>query len=335
MITSPSTGANSKAWDFVEPLHPDQRLGAQEHRRREPARVRRAATEDAQQAVLDAAAAAEARGWEMSKAETEAKVAELQENGIDRRTSPARSCAGAAGRSARRCWRTGRPAASDGRRSEILERPTRARVSRSIRPPAGHARRSGGAVPSQRAGRRDARACSTSVYAAAGVGWPALSILAICLMITAQVGLNVAGAAGRAGMGLDDPVLRRFRGLSCWRRRTFLALAYTLRLGAHIRVKLLVQRLPDAPALGRRAGALALAVGVHRLRDLVYARGAGAGELALRRHVHRHRRDAALDAADRRWSLGLGAAGRSPSSTRWSRALRAGRPGPRPTTRAE
>ena len=82
MITSPSTGVNSQAWDFlshytdIQAWIPKnivvvnkrafQRLGA-----------------DTQQAVLEAAAAAEVRGWEMSRNETEVQTAALAENGID------------------------------------------------------------------------------------------------------------------------------------------------------------------------------------------------------------------------------------------------------------
>ncbi|MGR3453800.1 TRAP transporter substrate-binding protein [Pseudooceanicola sp.] len=81
MITSPSTGANSKAWDFLShytPINawvPKNIVVVNQ-------RVFDGLDESVQQAVLDAAAAAEARGLEMSKAETEAKVAELEENGI-------------------------------------------------------------------------------------------------------------------------------------------------------------------------------------------------------------------------------------------------------------
>ncbi len=81
MITSPSTGANSKAWDFLSHFHHTQawlpknmiivnkkafaKLGA-----------------DVQKAVLDAAAKAEQRGWEMSMSETDAKIAVMKKNGI-------------------------------------------------------------------------------------------------------------------------------------------------------------------------------------------------------------------------------------------------------------
>ncbi|MHA3913497.1 TRAP transporter substrate-binding protein [Halovulum sp. GXIMD14793] len=81
MITSPSTGANSKAWDFVThytPINawvPKNIVVVNE-------RAFRRLPEDVQAAVLKAAEAAEARGWEMSAAEAEAKTAVMAENGI-------------------------------------------------------------------------------------------------------------------------------------------------------------------------------------------------------------------------------------------------------------
>lgn len=81
MITSPSTGVNSTAWDFVTHYSPinawvpknivvvNQRIFDK--------------LDDATKAtVLDAAAAAETRGWEMSAAEADAKTKALAENGI-------------------------------------------------------------------------------------------------------------------------------------------------------------------------------------------------------------------------------------------------------------
>lgn len=81
MITSPSTGANSKAWDFLSHYTP---INAWVPKNIVVVNQRMfdGLDETVQQAVLDAAAKAEARGLEMSKAETEAKVAELKENGI-------------------------------------------------------------------------------------------------------------------------------------------------------------------------------------------------------------------------------------------------------------
>ncbi|MCI2393737.1 TRAP transporter substrate-binding protein [Aliiroseovarius sediminis] len=81
MITSPSTGVNSKAWDFLSHYTNIQAwlpknivvVNKRSFRRLDDA---------TQTAVLDAAAAAEARGWDMSRAETEAQTAVLAENGI-------------------------------------------------------------------------------------------------------------------------------------------------------------------------------------------------------------------------------------------------------------
>ncbi len=81
MITSPSTGVNSTAWDFVthySPINawvPKNIVVVNQ-------RVFDGLDEATQKAVLDAAAVAEKRGWEMSMAEAESKTAELATNGI-------------------------------------------------------------------------------------------------------------------------------------------------------------------------------------------------------------------------------------------------------------
>ncbi|MCV2893421.1 TRAP transporter substrate-binding protein [Lentibacter sp. XHP0401] len=81
MITSPSTGVNSTAWDFVthySPINawvPKNIVVVNQ-------RVFDGLDETTQNAVMEAAAVAEKRGWEMSKAEAESKTAELAENGI-------------------------------------------------------------------------------------------------------------------------------------------------------------------------------------------------------------------------------------------------------------
>ncbi len=81
MITSPSTGANSAAWDFVThytPINawvPKNIVIVNE-------RAFRRLPGDVQAAILEAAAAAEVRGWEMSMAEGEAQTAVLAENGM-------------------------------------------------------------------------------------------------------------------------------------------------------------------------------------------------------------------------------------------------------------
>ena len=82
MLTSPSTGANSKAWDFVEYFTDIQAWVP-----KNIVVVNKAAFQkldaDVQAAVLEAAKKAEARGWDMSKKETAAKIAILKENGMN------------------------------------------------------------------------------------------------------------------------------------------------------------------------------------------------------------------------------------------------------------
>lgn len=81
MVTSPSTGVNSTAWDFVThytPIDawvPKNIVVVNE-------RAFRRLPEDVQEAVLAAAEVAEARGWEMSAAEAEAQTAILAGNGM-------------------------------------------------------------------------------------------------------------------------------------------------------------------------------------------------------------------------------------------------------------
>ena len=81
MITSPSTGANSKAWDFVthytaiDAWVPKNVVVVNQ-------RAFDRLSPEVQTAVMEAAAAAEARGWEMSAAEAAEKTKEMAENGM-------------------------------------------------------------------------------------------------------------------------------------------------------------------------------------------------------------------------------------------------------------
>ena len=81
MITSPSTGVDSKAWDFLTHYH-DTRAWLP----RNMVIVNKAAfdalTDEEKAAVTEAAAAAEERGWQLSQEETDAKTKELADNGI-------------------------------------------------------------------------------------------------------------------------------------------------------------------------------------------------------------------------------------------------------------
>lgn len=81
MITSPSTGVNSKAWDFLS-HYTDIQAWIPKNIVVVNKRAFRRLDEETQNAVLDAAAAAETRGWEMSKAESAEMVEVLKENGI-------------------------------------------------------------------------------------------------------------------------------------------------------------------------------------------------------------------------------------------------------------
>lgn len=81
MITSPSTGVSGKAWDYLSHFHHTQAwipknvvvINKKALSKLSPA---------TQKAVLAAAAKAEKRGWEMSKAETDSKIAVLKKNGV-------------------------------------------------------------------------------------------------------------------------------------------------------------------------------------------------------------------------------------------------------------
>jgi TRAP-type C4-dicarboxylate transport system substrate-binding protein len=81
MITSPSTGVNSTAWDFVTHYTP---INAWVPKNIVVVNQRMfdGLDEETQAAVLAAAETAETRGWEMSAAEAESMTATLAQNGI-------------------------------------------------------------------------------------------------------------------------------------------------------------------------------------------------------------------------------------------------------------
>ncbi|WP_439523480.1 TRAP transporter substrate-binding protein [Marivita sp.] len=81
MITSPSTGVNSTAWDFVTHYTP---INAWVPKNIVVVNKRMfdGLDADTQAAVLAAAETAQTRGWEMSAAEAESMTAALAENGI-------------------------------------------------------------------------------------------------------------------------------------------------------------------------------------------------------------------------------------------------------------
>ena len=81
MITSPSTGANSSAWDFLSHFSPIN-AWVPKNIVVVNKRVFDKLSAETQAAVIDAAAKAETRGWEMSAAEATTKTAVMAENGI-------------------------------------------------------------------------------------------------------------------------------------------------------------------------------------------------------------------------------------------------------------
>ncbi len=81
MITSPSTGANSKAWDFVKYFHHTQ-AWLPKNMVIVNARAFARLPDEQRKALLEAAKKAEERGWRMSMKETEEKIAVLKKNGM-------------------------------------------------------------------------------------------------------------------------------------------------------------------------------------------------------------------------------------------------------------
>jgi TRAP-type C4-dicarboxylate transport system substrate-binding protein len=81
MITSPSTGANSKAWDFVSHYYNTQ-AWLPKNIVFVNKRAFRGLDEATRKAVLEASQRAEQRGWEMSEKETAEKTALLATNGM-------------------------------------------------------------------------------------------------------------------------------------------------------------------------------------------------------------------------------------------------------------
>ena len=81
MITSPSTGANTRAWDYLTDFNHAQ-LWLPKNMVIINAKAFDRLSDDAKAAVMAAAERAEKRGWAASKEETEAKIAIMRDNGI-------------------------------------------------------------------------------------------------------------------------------------------------------------------------------------------------------------------------------------------------------------
>ena len=81
MITSPSTGVSSQAWDFVSHYH-DTSAWLPKNMVIVNTSALEALSDEEREGLLAAAEAAETRGWEMSEAETSSKTEELAANGM-------------------------------------------------------------------------------------------------------------------------------------------------------------------------------------------------------------------------------------------------------------
>ena len=96
------------------------------------------------------------------------------------------------------------------------------------------------------------------LYLAAGI-LAGASIVAICLLVTAQIVLNGLGRAFPGSVPTTIPSYADFAGFLL-AAATFLALPHTLRAGGHVRVTLVTGRLPRG--LATAADAVVLALGL-------------------------------------------------------------------------
>jgi len=81
MVTSPSTGVSSQAWDFVS-HYTDTQAWIPKNMVIVNARAFKRLSAEQQQAVMDAARKAEERGWKMAMEETRAKTEALKQHGM-------------------------------------------------------------------------------------------------------------------------------------------------------------------------------------------------------------------------------------------------------------
>lgn len=81
MITSPTTGVTSQAWDYTK-VYTDVQAWMPKNIIIANTQALQALPEDQQQAIMEAAAAAETRGWDMSQAEAKAATDALAEHGM-------------------------------------------------------------------------------------------------------------------------------------------------------------------------------------------------------------------------------------------------------------
>ena len=93
MITSPSTGANTKAWDFVSHFHHTKGWLPKDIVVVNTKALRKLGNKE-RTALMQAAMRAEKRGWAASMAETNSKIAVMKKNGMNIVTPSAELMAG-------------------------------------------------------------------------------------------------------------------------------------------------------------------------------------------------------------------------------------------------
>lgn len=89
----------------------------------------------------------------------------------------------------------------------------------------------------------------------------ALCILSICLVVSAQVFLNLLAKVGGYALTFSIPSYVEFAGFS-FASASFLALASTLRSGGHVRVSLIISKLHPRARWGVELATLALGAAV-------------------------------------------------------------------------
>lgn len=92
-------------------------------------------------------------------------------------------------------------------------------------------------------------------------GLAAAAIVLICLIVGAQVGLNILARLGGPGLSFTIPSYADFSGYLL-ASASFLALAHTLREGGHVRVSLLTATLGPRARLASEVLVLLLALAV-------------------------------------------------------------------------
>ncbi len=92
-------------------------------------------------------------------------------------------------------------------------------------------------------------------------GIAAALIAGICLLISAQIVLNLTARIMGPGWSFTIPSYADFAGFML-ANASFLALAHTLRMGGHIRVTLIAQRLRGRIALMAEVACLGLAIAI-------------------------------------------------------------------------